>query len=151
MSEERRVKSEERRAKSEHVGARGDGIIQVEDGDGALGTAEYRILFTNRAIAEAESSTGKGIIGLLQGFQTGGTGIGDVAHLLAAGLEAARRDAHAGGKPFTLAEAYQIMDQVGFAEVTRVTVEAISAVMSYKGAGANGNGAGGEASDSPND
>ncbi len=151
MGEERRAKSEERRARNAaQLGARGEGIIQVEDG--ALGTTqEYHILFTNRAIAEAESSTGKGIIGLLQGFQIGTTGIGDVAHLLAAGLEAARRDARAGGKPFTLAEAYAIMDQVGFAEVTRVTVEAISAVMSYKGEGAqDGNSDGDGANDSPN-
>ena len=118
--------NEERRAKdvAQLVGARGEGIIQVD------GT-EHRILFTNRAVAEAESSIGKGIIGLLQGFQSGTTGIGDVAHLLAAGLEAARRDAHAGGRPVTLDDAYRIMDQVGFAEVTRCTVEAISAVLSY--------------------
>ncbi len=159
MGEERRAKSEERRARNAaQLGARGEGVIQVEDGTSGT-TQEYHILFTNRAIAEAESSTGKGIIGLLQGFQIGTTGIGDVAHLLAAGLEAARRDARAGGKPFTLAEAYGIMDQVGFVEVARVTMKAIEAVMGYKADGAKGDGAddgadgrgtGGEASDSPN-
>lgn len=120
------------------LGARGEGILQVD------GT-EHRILFTNRAVAEAESSTGKGIIGLLQGFQIGTTGIGDVAHLLAAGLEAARRDAHAGGRPVQLDDAYRIMDQVGFAETSRCVVEAISAVLSY---GKNKDGD--EATTSPN-
>jgi hypothetical protein len=105
-------------------------------------------LFTNRAVAVAESSTGKGIIGLLQGFESGTTGIGDVAHLLAAGLEAARRDAHAGGRPVTLDDAYRIMDQVGFAETSRCVVEAISAVLSY-GKNKDGDGAN-EATDSPN-
>lgn len=142
------AKVAERKSAPSHVGARGEGIIRTEE-------AEYRILFTNRAIAEAESATGKGIIGLLQGFQIGTTGLGDVARLLAAGLEAARRDAHAGGRPLTIDDAYRIMDEVGFAECTRVTVEAVSAVMAYKGEtaddGAGDDGADGrEAGDSPN-
>lgn len=134
------AKVAERISAPAHVGARGEGIIRTDE-------AEHRVLFTNRAIAEAESATGKGIIGLLQGFQIGTTGIGDVAHLLAAGLETARRDVHAGGRPVTLDDAYRIMDQVGFAETSRCVVEAISAVLSY---GKNRDDGANEATDSPN-
>lgn len=62
------------------VGARGEAIIRSGD-------AEYRILFTNRALAEAEIAIGKSIIVIARGFVNGATGIGDTAQLLAVGLE----------------------------------------------------------------
>lgn len=105
-------------------GARGEGVIRN-------GESEYRILFTNRALAEAESATGKSIITIAQGFTVGATGIGDVAHLLATGMEAARRDAKAGGRTITLMDAYRVMDEVGFTSVARVVMEAVAAVMQY--------------------
>jgi len=106
------------------AGARGEGVISA-------GGAEHHVLFTNRAIAEAEKAAGRGILALLQGFENGSTGIGDVAHLLTAGLVAARRDERASGPPVTLADAYRIMDEAGFADVTRIVMEAISAVLTY--------------------
>jgi len=109
-----------------HVGARGEGIIQH-------GETEYRILFTNRALAEAESATGKSVIALAQGFANGTTGIGDVARMLSTGLEAARRDANAGGRTYTLFDAYRIMDEVGFTEVARAVMEAVSVVLKFDG------------------
>ncbi len=109
-----------------HQGARGEGIIQH-------GETEYRVLFTNRAVAEAESATGKSVIALAQGFANGTTGIGDVARMLATGLEAARRDANAGGRTYTLMDAYQIMDAVGFTTVARVVMEAVSVVLKFDG------------------
>lgn len=106
------------------TGARGEGIIQS-------GETEYRVLFTNRALAEAESATSKSIIAIAQGFASGMTGIGDVAHMLTVGLEAARRDTNAGGRTYTVADAYRIMDKVGFADVARVVMEAVSAVLRF--------------------
>ena len=107
-------------------GARGEGIIQH-------GETEYRVLFTNRALAEAESATGKSIIALAQGFSSGTTGIGDVARMLAVGLEAGRRDANAGGRTYTLLDAFRIMDEVGFTEVARVVMEAVAVVLKFGG------------------
>jgi len=106
------------------TGARGEGIIRH-------GETEHRILFTNRALAEAESATGKSVLALAQGFGAGTTGVGDIAQMLAVGLEAARRDANAGGRTYTVADAYRIMDQVGFGETARSVMEAMSAVLRF--------------------
>lgn len=105
-------------------GARGESVIQHGD-------TEYRLLFTNRALAEAESATGKSIIMIAQGFSVGTTGIGDVAHLLAVGMEAARRDAKSGGRTVTLVDAYRVMDEVGFTAAARVVMEAVAEVMQF--------------------
>lgn len=105
-------------------GARGEATIQA-------GEREVRILFTNRALAEAEGQIGKSIIGVAQGFTEGTTGIGDIAHLLRAGMEAARRDAHAGGKVVTLKDAFQVLDEAGFSAVTVAVMEAVAAVLSF--------------------
>jgi hypothetical protein len=107
-------------------GARGDAIIKA-------GEREVRILFTNRALANAERQIGKSVIAVAQGFARGDTGIGDVAQLLAAGIEAARQEARTGGRATTLNDAYGVMDQVGFERATQAVMEAISAVLSYKG------------------
>jgi len=107
-------------------GARGDAILQV-------GEREVRILFTNRALANAERQIGKSVIAVAHGFARGDTGIGDMAALLAAGMEAARQDARTGGRATTLNDAYGIMDTVGFERATQAVMEAISSVLSYKG------------------
>jgi hypothetical protein len=107
-------------------GARGEATIQA-------GEREVTILFTNRALAEAEGQIGKSIIGVAQGFAEGTTGIRDIAYLLQAGMEAARRDARAGGKVVTLNDAYQVLDAVGFTAVSVAVMEAVSAVLSFTG------------------
>jgi len=109
------------------TGARGESIIQSRDGEGR----EYRILFTNRALAEAESTIGKSIIAIAQGFQVGATGFSEISKLLAAGLEAARREARTGGRTLTIMDAYKVMDEVGFTECSRAVMEAIGAVLRY--------------------
>jgi hypothetical protein len=106
------------------AGARGESILRS-------GENEYRILFTNRALAEAESAIGKSIIAIAQGFQFGTTGFAEVSKLLAAGLEAARRDARTGGRTLTLLDAYNVMDEVGFTECSRAVMEAVAAVLRY--------------------
>ena len=115
------------------TGARGDTVIQA-------GEREVRILFTNRALANVERQIGKSVIAVAQGFAAGLTGIGDVAQLLMAGMEAARQEARTGGRATTLNDAYGVMDQVGYERATQAVMEAISSVLSYKGEDAAGDG-----------
>lgn len=105
------------------TGARGERVIETEAG-------EVRVLFTNRALAGAEAELGRGVIGVLQEFATEGR-LGDVAVLLKHGMEAARRDAREGGRPVTLAAAYDVLDEVGFAEATAAVMEAAAAVLGH--------------------
>jgi len=108
-------------------GARGEATI-------IAGEREVRILFTNRALADAEAQIGKSIIAVAQGFADGSSGITETAHLLRAGMEAARRDAGEGGRTVALTDAYVVLDEAGFAAVATAVCEAIAAVLSY-GAG----------------
>lgn len=109
------------------TGARGEAIISAAE-------REVRILFTNRALAEAEAQIGRSIIAVAQGFADGSSGITETAHLLRTGMEAARRDAGEGGRAISLVDAYAVLDEVGFAPVVTAVCEAVAAVLSY-GAG----------------
>jgi hypothetical protein len=120
------------------MSARGEGTIKVND-------REVPILFTNRALLSAEKQVGKGIIGMLNGFVEGGSGIGDLVALLRAGMEAARQDAHGRGKPVSNDDAMDIIDEIGFTAAIVPVMEAVSAVISY-GSEANPS----EQSDDPN-
>jgi hypothetical protein len=106
------------------AGARGEGTILTEDG-------EVHVLFTNRALAIAERELGRGIIGVLEGFTDGSSGITETATLLRVGMESARRDARIRGPRVTAERAYEILDEVGFAEVVRPVMEAVAAVIGY--------------------
>lgn len=92
---------------------------------------EIEVLFSNRAIAEAEKSIGRGILEVLNDFGSGKSGISDVAQLLAAGMEAARRYHRAGGKRVSLDEAFSILDECGFLTVATPVFEALAEVISY--------------------
>lgn len=105
------------------TGARGERVIETEDG-------EVRVLFTNRALANAETQLNRGVFEVLADLQSGGR-IGDVAVLLQAGMEAARRDAREGGKPVNLAQAYAVLDEVGYAAAVIAVVEAVAEVVGY--------------------
>lgn len=106
------------------IGARNEAIIQA-------GEREYRLLFTNRALAEAERTSGISILALVNGFVENTSGINELAHLVRAGLEAARKEAREGGRPYTLNQAFEIFDEVGFAPVLQTVLEAVSEVLSY--------------------
>lgn len=106
------------------TGARGEGYLEL-DGE------SHAILFTNRALADAERATGKTMLQLMQSAQGGALGIGDIAHLLAVGLEYARREGRTGGRSYTLNDAWRFLDQLGFAAVAAVVLEAMAAVMAY--------------------
>lgn len=90
----------------------------------------YAILFTNRAIAEAEQRTGKAFLHLLRCATTGDLGVNDVANLLVTGLEAARRES-GGGKPYQITKAFELMDAVGFTQAAAAVVSALSDVLTF--------------------
>jgi hypothetical protein len=105
------------------MGARGERTIQF---DGRAVT----ILFTNRALMSAEKQLGKGIIAILNEFNSGG-GVGDLVALLRAGMDAARIDARSGGKSISNDDALQVIDEIGFAAAATSVMEAIADVISY--------------------
>ena len=92
---------------------------------------EVKLLYTNRALANAEKLMGKSVIQVAQGFADGESGITEMAMLLQAGMAEYKRDAKVGGKSITVQDAYEVMDDVGFAEVTQVVMESIAEVLSY--------------------
>lgn len=96
------------------------------------GENEIQILFSNRAIADAEKIMGKGIIGVLRGFNSGDAGISEVAALLQAGMEAARRFYRLGGRRITLNDAFDLLDEIGFTALAPAVFEAIGEVISYE-------------------
>ena len=106
------------------MGARGEATLQV-------GEREVGLLFTNRAIADAEEKIGKGILEILVGFEQGRGSILDTAHLVRAGMEASRRDSQVGGRPVSLPQAFEVMDEVGFTEALSTVAIAIAAVLGY--------------------
>lgn len=124
-------------------GARGEAELQANG-------RTLRVLFTNRALAEAEAAIGKGIIGVAQGFDAGTSGVLELAQLLRAGMEAARRDAREGGRPISMDEAYAVLDEVGFSGVAEAVFLAVAAVLSYDGQPPTGSPQWGEGDDRPN-
>jgi len=106
------------------MGARAESVLQAGD-------KEVRLLYTNRALAEAEAQSGKSIVTITTGLSTGASGIGDIAVVLRAGMEAARRESRSTNQPVSLNDAYEVMDEVGFEQVTTVIVTAIAEVISY--------------------
>ena len=112
-------------------GARGEAVLEANG-------ESYRILFTNRAIAEAEQRTGKTFMHLLRCFTTADYGVNDVANLLVTGLEAARRET-GGGKPYQITHAFDLMDAVGFTQVAGAITVALMAVLTFGSKAEEGN------------
>ena len=108
-------------------GARGERFLEANG-------QRYTVLFTNRALAEAERALARPIIGLLTSAQGGDLSIGDVARLLQIGLECGRRDAQAPGPQLTTNDAWMIMDELGFSAVTQAVFGAVADVLSYRAA-----------------
>lgn len=105
-------------------GARGEAILTLD------GTA-LPILFTNRALAQAEKAIGKPMLQLLQRLETSTLGIADTAQLLAIGLEFGRRDAKVGGSPVTLDDAWRVMDGLGFTTIITAVLGAVADVLAF--------------------
>lgn len=108
-------------------GARGETTIYLPDG------SEVTVLYTNRALAEAEQHLGRSIIGVAEGFANGTSGITEIAQTLRVGMEAARRDARSGGRTVTLQDAFDVLDQVGFPQVAAAVMTAVAEVLGYDG------------------
>ncbi len=107
------------------TGARGEAFVAY-DGQ------ELPLLLTNRALAEAEKATGRTVVQIAQAAQTGAIGMSDIAELLRAGLEYGRRDAGTQRKPYTLNDAWDVMDALGFARCAEIVIGALAAVLSYR-------------------
>lgn len=101
-------------------------------GEETLGDA--KILFTNRALAEVEEMTGQSIVALLRGFQEDTAGMRELVHLVRAGLQAARRDEGRGGRPVSLDEVYEVLDEAGYAPALLAVTQAIAAVLVHNAA-----------------
>lgn len=99
------------------TGARGEATIKA-------GERDVTILLTNRALVEAEKKLGKPI--------TQVSGIGDIAQLLQAGMEAYRRESRGSGRVVSMDDAYAAMDAAGFAAVAAAVGDAMAAVLGYK-------------------
>jgi hypothetical protein len=106
------------------TGARGEGYLRL-DGE------QIPILFTLRALADAERLTGKTVMQLMAEAQRNSMGVGDLAQLLAVGMEHARRENSGRGKAYNANDAWRLLDGLGFTTVAVVVFEALAAVMSY--------------------
>ncbi len=110
------------------TGARGESTIQVGD-------REIKVLFTNRALADAERAIGKTTLQLARGMQQDELGIGDMVILLRVGMEAARKDAREPGPSISMNAAFDVMDTAGFMAVSVAAMEAVAAVLTFGGDG----------------
>lgn len=89
---------------------------------------EYKVLYTNRALLNTETWTGKSINQIVRGFVDGKSGVHEIARLLQAGMDAARRDAGE-GKGVTLDDALDVLDDVGTINVLKQVQEAVAGVL----------------------
>ena len=111
-------------------GARGEGYIDAEN-------QEHPVLFTNRALAEAEQVLGLPMAGYLARARSGDIGVQQIAQLLRIGLEHARRDRKEQRASYTQNDAFDLLDEFGFVAVSTVVVQALTAVLTYNREGAN--------------
>ncbi len=99
-------------------------------GEGFLG--ELPVLFTNRALADAERKLGRTITEILSAASGGRFGISETASLLAIGLEYGRRDRKESRANYTEQDAYNLMDEHGWSDCAKMVIEAISTVLTYE-------------------
>jgi hypothetical protein len=91
-------------------------------------TQEYRVLYTNRALLNVETWTGKSIIQIVRGFVDGKSGVNEIARLLQAGMDAARKDG-GGGKQVTLDAALDALDDIGTINALNQLQDAVGGVL----------------------
>lgn len=110
-------------------GARGEEYIDTEG-------QQYPVLFTNRALAEAERLLGKGIMQIAMAIDN--IAVTDVARLAVIGLEHARKDRKDARRSYTLDDAYGLLDEFGVVPVATAVYNAMAAVLNYeRGGGAD--------------
>lgn len=108
------------------MGARGEGTLEIDG-------REVRILFTNRALAQAEQRMNKGALAVVRELVAGEGKISDVAQLLREGMQAANRDNGHRRETVSLNDAYDLIDQVGIKTAMITVMEAMTAVLTYSG------------------
>lgn len=108
------------------AGARGERTI-------IAGEQEVVVLFTNRALAGVEQQLNRGVVGIVKGIIDGDSGMREVAMLLQAGMEAARRDSRTPGRPVSLDQAWAVMDTAGFSQVVTLVTQAVADVLAFTG------------------
>lgn len=121
------------------TGARGEAILTVDG-------KEYRVLFTNRALAEAEKALGKSTTAIMRAAINNELGIGDLAVLIQVGMNAARRDAMGGTRLLPANAALDLLDHLGFLKALVPVVTAITEVLTYD---PESGGEGGDAEETP--
>lgn len=89
---------------------------------------EYRVLYTNKALLNIETWTGKSIMEIIAGYVNSKTGVKEIARMLQAGMEAARKDS--GGKDqVTLDDALEALDDIGTVNAATEIAEAVKGVL----------------------
>lgn len=106
------------------TGARGEAVVEC-------GGRSYPVLFTNRALAEAEKALGKPALQIGYDAQRGQVSVGDTAELLRIGLEYGRRDAPWSHEPVRSPLAYEILDALGFQSAAVIVLNCLQEVLSY--------------------
>ena len=120
-----------RQRQSRGPGARGEAFLQAGD-------ESYPIVFTNRAIFQAERVIDKTVLQITSALSEQTLSMGDLVRMLLIGLEAGRRDAgfaisatRQGNRPYALNDAWDIMDLAGFRAVVVAVFAALAEVLSY--------------------
>lgn len=106
------------------MAARGEEVIRTSD------DREITILFTNRALAQAEERLGEPIIVIAGKLANGQVGMNQVVQLLRCGMEASDRDRGGQGR-VSVQDAYAVIDDVGFLNVVPVIITAMTGCLSY--------------------
>ncbi len=106
------------------TGARGEGWLDEAD-------RKYPILFTNRALADAERALGKSILEVVETVHERKLSLDDLARVLVIGLEYGRKDAGDQRKSYTRDDAFGLLDEFGFGQIASTVFEALAAVLSY--------------------
>ena len=91
-------------------------------------TQEYRVLYTNRALLNVETWTGKSIMEIVAGYVSGKTGVNDIARMMQAGMDAARKDGGS-GKQVTLDDALAALDDIGTVNAATEIADAVKGVL----------------------
>jgi len=107
------------------MGARGESIIHAKGRD-------IYLLFTTRALINAEQQLGKSTSVIMRSFVSNTIGYTELVALLRSGMEAARMDARIGGRPVSNNDAIDIIDEVGFIAAITPVMDAVAAVTIYK-------------------
>lgn len=106
-------------------GARGETWIDEEG-------QQHALLFTNRALVEAEHALKRTVLDIASAATAGNLGVGDVARLALIGLEYSRRDRRENRRSYSIDEVMDILDEFGFTAVAAAVFSGLAAVLSYK-------------------